>query len=303
MYEKIKPYIIKGLISEQVHPEDSDVRIFNYSPMCQYEGAWDEVTMKCRGLILNVKTGEQLSNPFPKFFNYEEHIQKGLALPGSPYVVQDKLDGWLGISYWLDGVPRIATRGSFTSTGAMWATEWLNKNISKWHLSSDKTFLFEIISPLTKIVLNYDFEGLVLTSIRDIKTGEEQRDFPYPEKFRRVKEFPQYDYGYDFLKSKEEKNKEGFVLFWPKENFRLKVKFDEYKRLHKIITGISAIGIWESLRAGQSLSIDNVPDEFMNWFTKTKENLLDDYKDIEFKAKNEYTSFNTSMTIYKELSF
>ena len=46
-YEQIKPYIEKKLISENTHPEDADVRIFNYTPICQFSRAWDDVTKQC----------------------------------------------------------------------------------------------------------------------------------------------------------------------------------------------------------------------------------------------------------------
>jgi len=73
-YEELKPYIEKKLISEQIHPEDSNVRIFNYTQDCQFQKAWDDITMQCRGLIMNIQTDEIIARPFRKFFNYSEHI-------------------------------------------------------------------------------------------------------------------------------------------------------------------------------------------------------------------------------------
>ena len=86
-YEKIKPYIERKLVTEQVHPEDANVRIFNYSQSCQFGKEWDDVTRQCRGLILNVKTGEILARPFPKFFNHGEHIQNGWPIPNETPVI------------------------------------------------------------------------------------------------------------------------------------------------------------------------------------------------------------------------
>lgn len=37
--EILKEYIDKGLISEQVHPENSKVAIYNYTNKCQFEQA------------------------------------------------------------------------------------------------------------------------------------------------------------------------------------------------------------------------------------------------------------------------
>ena len=67
--EKIKQYVEQGLISENIHPEDENVRIYNYTPEVQFDRKWDDTTIMCRGLILNIKTGEILARPFEKFFN------------------------------------------------------------------------------------------------------------------------------------------------------------------------------------------------------------------------------------------
>lgn len=57
-------------------------------------------------------------------------------------------------------------------------------------------------------------------------------------------------------------NEEGFVLHYPGTDLRLKIKFPEYVRLHKIVTGVSEIGIWEYMRDGKSMKelIENVPE-------------------------------------------
>ena len=44
--EKIKQYVEQGLISENIHPEDENVRIYNYTPEVQFDRKWDDVTKK-----------------------------------------------------------------------------------------------------------------------------------------------------------------------------------------------------------------------------------------------------------------
>lgn len=278
-YEKIKPYIEKKLISENVHPENEDVRIFNYTQHCQFEGAWDEVTVQCRGLIMNVKTGEILARPFQKFFNYQEHVAKGWVIPTSKPVVTEKLDGSLGILYWLNGKPWIATRGSFVSEQAQWATNYFRTYADRTGLTNDGwTHLFEIIYPANRIVVNYDYSDLVyLVSINTVNGFSLSIDYP----FRKVKNIPNDDV--QNLLKLDEPNSEGFVLFYPLENIRMKIKFPEYVRLHKIITGVSEIGIWEILKDDpkklQEL-IDKVPDEFFQWVKKVSMSLISRYEDI-----------------------
>ncbi len=59
---------------------------------------------------------------------------------------------------------------------------------------------------------------------------------------------------------------EGFVVRW-QSGFRAKVKLEEYKRLHRLITQCSTRTIWEMLKTGAGIQelIDRVPDEFAAW--------------------------------------
>ena len=285
-YEQIKPYIEKKLVSMQTHPENADVRIFNYTQKCQFEKAWDDVTMNCRGLILNIATGERLSNPFPKFFNYEEHVEKGLPVPPlTDAIITEKMDGSLGILYWLNGKWSVATRGSFTSEQAQWATEYFRKHIEpSVYLENDRTHLFEIIYPANKIVVTYDFSGLVYLGSRDIATGRLSYDIGIKGPKRTATD------DIKKLKEAEISNAEGWVIHWPNEGLYLKLKFAEYVRLHKIVTGLSEIGIWEMLKDGKEPTFDNVPDEFFKWVDGVVKDLRKAYSDIETEAENEFAA-------------
>lgn len=271
-YKQILPYIEKKLISEQSHPEDPDVRIFNYSQVCQYEKAWDDVTRQCRGLIMNVKTGEILARPFPKFFNYQEHLANGWLIPDGTPIISEKMDGSLGILYQLDGRPWIATRGSFMSEQAVWATEWYRKNVDL-EPQPEYTDLFEIIAPWNRIVVNYDFEGLVhLCTLSTATGGRVKFDYSLYPAVRTPKYYPAA--ALDDLCKLDEPNSEGFVLEYP-DNTRMKIKFPEYVRLHKLVTGLSEIAIWEHLKGGEDLEdlLQNVPDEFYEWVKRVAADL------------------------------
>jgi len=75
--ETLHAYIAEGLLTEQRHPDADHLRIYNYTAPCQYSRAWDDVTRQCRGLILNTSRRRVSARPFPKFFNYEEHLPQG----------------------------------------------------------------------------------------------------------------------------------------------------------------------------------------------------------------------------------
>jgi len=145
--ELLKQHIEDGYVISQVHPT-MDLTIYNYSQFAQYESKWDEVTLMCRGLILD-KDFNIVQRPFGKFFNLTEHDSEFKPdIPNLPFEVYDKMDGSLGILYWdADGVPNIASRGSFTSEQSEVATHLLHtKYKDAWSkLDKNKTYIFEII--------------------------------------------------------------------------------------------------------------------------------------------------------------
>lgn len=222
----------------QKHPT-SELYIYNYSAKAQYDRLWNEITLACRGLILD-EEGNVVARPFPKFFNLGEY--DGQKVPNSPFEVYEKMDGSLGISYVLDGKVQIATRGSFTSDQSVVANEMLQDKyydaISK--MKDGITYLFEIIYPESRIVVDYGIEEkLVLLAMIDIETGEdltlENIGFPLVKKYDGINDI-------NVLNLLEEENREGFVIKYS-DGYRLKVKFEEYVRLHRIITHVSTISI------------------------------------------------------------
>lgn len=286
----LREMIAEKYVIVKQHPR-AELFIHNYTAKTQYEHIWNDCTLQCRGLILNAK-GEPVARPFRKFFNLGEIENQ--HIPNEPFEVYEKMDGSLGILYWLDDEAQMATRGSFGSDQAQKATEMLHTTYAHALPQLDKnlTYLFEIIYPENRIVVDYGKEEkLVLLAIIDTKTGEELplEDIGFPL----VKH---YDGIHDLteLKALEEDNKEGFVVKF-KSGYRLKVKFEEYVRIHRIVTQVSSVNIWEYLKTGQPLDeiLERVPDEFYAWVKATKNQLLADYQQIEQQAKQEFKIFDT----------
>jgi RNA ligase len=284
----LREMVNEKLVSVQKHP-DAELFIYNYSPRVQYEKLWNEVTTKTRGLILDSDMNI-VARPFGKFFNIEEHSQD--EIPNLPFEVYEKMDGSLGILYWLNGKPFIATRGSFTSDQAIHATEVLHKKYSHLFNLLDKqsTYLFEIIYPENRIVVDYgDLDDLVLLTVIENNTGVERIEhigFPVVKSYDGINDI-------NTLKQLEESNREGFVIKFS-SGFRVKVKFDEYVRLHRIITGISNITIWEHLSNNKPLNevLDRVPDEFYDWVKETESDLKRMFDSILSEAKSLYREFD-----------
>lgn len=281
-------------INVQKHPKH-ELYIYNYSQTTQFEDFWNEYTLMSRGLILNDK-GDIIARPFPKFFNYEE--VDSTQIPNETFEVYEKVDGSLGILYWFEDMPYIATRGSFSSEQAIWASEFLHQNYAHLFkkLNRNYTYLFEIIYPENRIVVDYgETKDLVLLAIIETATG---RDIDLSENvgFNEVKKFDGLT-DYQHLKNYDAPNFEGFVLKF-KSGFRLKVKLAEYVRLHRIITNISTVDIWEYLSENKPFEefLENVPDEFYDWVKNIKADLEANFNTIEAECKAVFREFDDRKT-------
>ena len=294
----LNDYIERGLIIKQVHPT-LPLSIYNYSRSCQYDKLWDEVTLDCRGLVLD-NEGNVIAKPFPKFFNYEEHTVD--EIPNEYFDVYEKLDGSLGICFHYEGEWHMATRGSFTSEQAIKGKELLGKyNFQKLH--TDYTYLFEIIYKENRIVCDYDFEDVVLLGIINTKTGSEVNLHSDSEDiriqnivknigFNVVMRYNTFGEGFDVLKKEISNSKEGYVIRF-KNGMRMKIKGDEYVRLHRILTNFSTTDIWELLKTKGNMDefLDRVPDEFDKWVRSTIGDLKYAFYQISERAGKMHDGF------------
>jgi RNA ligase len=258
MLEKLNSYFEVGLVYKQIHPT-LPLIIWNYSEKVQYENLWDDITLQTRGLVTDDK-GKVIARPFKKFFNIEEKKHT----PTSEFDVYEKMDGSLGILFNYKNQWVFATRGSFTSDQAIKGKKILEQYAYQW-LRIDCTYLFEIIYPENRIVVDYgDDEFLTLLGIIHTDTGKELNiyeevygyNIPVVKKYDGIKDYTQ-------LKSMIDDNREGFVVRFSNGD-RMKIKGEEYLRLHKIMTNISTTSVWEYLKDGKDIDelLKDVPDEF-----------------------------------------
>lgn len=268
--------------------ETGNLLIANYTPTVQFEGSWDDTVAQCRGLIVDLN-GNVVKRPFRKFHNIEEHDPKDIPTNES-FEVFDKLDGSLGILY-RDGYNKIATRGAFYSEQAMKGTNILWQKYEKYipTFNDDYTYLFEIIYPDNRIVCDYgDDEKLVLLAIIDTESGKDQNidDFDWPDKVKRFNGISDLNEIRELL---ENDTDEGVVIKFTSD-FRIKVKFAEYCRLHRILTQISSKVIWEHLKDGLPFDdiLERVPDEFYDWVKDTKADLESKYLEIYNVVMDDY---------------
>jgi hypothetical protein len=287
---KLLSLIEEGYIMVNQHPE-YPLQILNYTRKTQFERAWNEYTLMARGLVID-SFYDVVARPFPKFFNYEEIVSTPQYpnVPFEQYEIYDKMDGSLGILFYYDGNWHIATRGSFNSEQAIRARAILRQH-SLFKLNPENTYLFEIIYPENRIVVNYNgAEKLVLLGVMH----RDGYDYSYDEMIRMMTvECPTFEIvkRYDpisdinVLKARNILNEEGYVMRY--KDFRMKCKFDDYCRLHSIVTNISTRDIWICLRDGKDINeiLDNTPDEFDNWVRDQVKSLNEAFYVQEWNAK------------------
>ena len=275
-------YLTRRLVQVQHHPT-FPLDIYFYGREAVHSNHWDAVTTKCRGVIVNRETGDIVARPFEKFFNFgdpnfgdpnfgmtEAAVAEKVRMCGEP-VVWEKMDGFLCIGYKWDGKWYCASKGSFTSPHAKWATSKIQEYKDIW--PTGYTPVFEGITPNLRIVVDYgEQERLVLLAYVETETGAE---YP-PTCLRWYVDTPTlrslcWDEAVDLSRDEDIKNVEGYVLTWYQNSgppFRLKVKYIDYLRIHRMVTGLSPKRILEALQNGWTSELDEWSDDSTPWFNK-----------------------------------
>lgn len=259
-------------VTMRSHP-DYDLNILNYGKTVAWENAWNEATLNCRGLVID-GNGYVVARPFRKFFNYGQDGAPTIGLDDE-IVATDKADGSLGILVPTDDGYIIATRGSFTSEQAIWATEkWRSTYDLAFIPNPDWTYLFEIVYEANRIVLDYaGMEDLILLGAVETETGRSVpldqvvHNGPFPSwPGPTVLTLP-YKTLREALEAPPRPNAEGMVIWHPATDSRVKIKQDSYLRLHRIVSNLNEKTVWEHLVSGLPLDelTAELPDEFLLW--------------------------------------
>jgi RNA ligase len=301
----LKEHLKNGVVRVQTHPLYPELCVFNYTEVAQFDRIWDSVTNVCRGLIVVLQGPDRklapdcvvLARPFGKFHNLNteyvpESMEENLPVDAPP-LVTEKLDGSMGILYRYADAWWVATRGSFDSDQARWATAWFRQNVGKWVMNEDDaTPVFEVIYKQNRIVVDYDFEGLVLLGVVDNATGRElsRQAVEWIAGDNSARLVPKFDKSLAECAKEDKPNEEGYVLTYS-NGVKVKCKFESYVRLHRILTGLNPKSVWEMLSAKQDegirvlLSDQQMPETFKVWFSGWVTQLRSRYAEIEKEAK------------------
>lgn len=285
-----------GLIQEMVdqkyiycqhHPE-APLLLWSYSKSAQMDRVWNPATCMCRGII-TTEDYQIVARPFGKFWNIEE-IQDKTTIPNEDFEVFEKLDGSLGILYWIGDDPYITTKGSFTSDQGSHATRILREKYldATMKLDRTKTYLFEIIWPEDHHCVQYgDLDDIFLIAVRDTETGSEydirewSKDFKIPRIYDGIKDYR----GIREMFSGE--NREGFVVKF-KSGYRLKMKYESYFRIHFLKSMLSEKTIFAFMLADEEdkalETIKYLDEENQIYFMKIYEDLRSEYSRVESES-------------------
>lgn len=225
--------------------KEGDLAIFNYITF--FSDFSDPVVQEARGIIVDVRNCEVVCWPFRKFGNWNESYVDPIDWDSA--VVQEKIDGSIIKLYYYTGTWKWATNAVIFAENAMVNDEgrsFLNvimdadnyKDIPFEQLDITKTYIFELVSPETTVVIPHQQAHLFHLSTRSSLDGTEFDDSIGVERPR------VYGYGKsldDYIQhvrtlNPDEANPtvEGFVVC-DKDHHRIKIKSPEYLMVHKIV--------------------------------------------------------------------
>ena len=294
--KKLYKYEEKGKLRSSIHPYHN-LSIWNYREIVHYQDEWDDITLNCRATIIKNDTGEIVARAFPKFFNYEENKHT----PTDSFRIFNKADGSLGILFFYkesstdSGQWIFASRGSFISEQAIKGKEILDELYPQYvDLDKNLSYVFEIIYPENRIVVNYGSDRkLIYLSSFETNGVEHLLLNEMKEKgFDIIEEYEFADKTIDDMKSMNIPNSEGFVIRFDSGE-RIKIKFEDYLKLHKTATKLSNKTIFEMCCTGKSLDelLEDIPDEFNDWFKdiyNATQSKYDEIKEICRKYLDEH---------------
>ena len=234
---------------------DGAYAIFVYDIGCDFSLP---IVQEARGIIIDVERLSVVCWPFRKFGNHNESYAD--KIDWSTAQVQEKVDGSI-IKLWYDerlGAWQFSTNGTIRASLAeidAYPGVKFGEIISRADNFSDipfdsldktKTYIFELVSPETRVVINYGKTSLYHIGTRSNLTGEEFSDYigikkpeSYPLKSLEDCIKAAAVLNKDAEQGGREIEKEGFVVVdsaWR----RVKVKSPDYLVQHRI-TNLSSI--------------------------------------------------------------
>ena len=259
----------------------------------------ERISQECRGLILDEsKNWNIVSFPYLKFWNAHE----GLAaeIDWSTAKVMEKLDGSLMTLHYYDNAWQISSSGKPDAAGEVnnsgitfaklfWDT-W-EKLGYKLPTNTNICYMFEMITPLNRIVCVYNESRIVLHGARDLQTLCELIPEPIAKEYgwECAKSYPlqTFDEIVDFVKDFNPLANEGVVVVDQEFN-RIKIKSPQYLAIAHMKDGFSHKRIIELVQL-------NAGSEFLSYFpefTKEYEEVKEKYENLVNEIANVFAKYS-----------
>ena len=239
----------------------------------KYEQFWSNFNFKmvreARGSIFRFDEESQkwicVCYPFDKFFNYGEQYSDVREIDWEHVYVQQKVDGSL-IKFWYDRDEwHISTNGTIDAFKAYCGDFSYGELVSRaiatmpnfWYkLDTNYCYMFELTSPYNRIVVPYDGISLWYLGRRNISNQNEDRKHLNIKGLKYPAMYPYHSLA-ECVSAAHNMgvDEEGYVVC-DKEFHRIKVKGDEYLRLHKL-RGNGALTVLRVIEMWQNGSLDD----------------------------------------------
>lgn len=222
--------------------DNGRLSLFKYGVNADFN---DPIVCEARGIIIDHNTLNVVCWPFKKFFNIQE--SQAAEIDWDTAVVEDKIDGSL-IKVWWNWDSNMWQVSTMSIIDAREADTQINKAFYdlfiaavnyrsiRWHeMSKMNTYLFELVSPDTQVVIRYPFTKIYHIGTISNLTGDDvicdigvEQPTRYPLKTLD-----------DCMSAVEHLNedglkKEGFVVVDGNFN-RVKIKSPEYLEMHRSV--------------------------------------------------------------------
>jgi len=306
---KVKRYSYDDQNDKFYEDEFGKYGVINYTVKTQFKRLWDDLSEKCRGIVVNLENGDIINNVMPKFFNYGEPGNENIS---GPAYVTEKYDGSMVSVSVYDGILFVASRSTLNNYVTDIAREIIKEKNYKF--SEDYTYMFELITPRDKHIVNYDFEDLVLLCVRSnhnkalYTVNEFSKWTGRKIKYLKIEDIKAFIE--DVKNSPNVDNssvKEGYVLVLPGDK-RVKVKYEQYCVLHKLLSDLSPKFVFESLSLK---SFDEwASEDFVNNACLDILRLCQDFPDEQYKLleevitylKSQYDKIYLSAVVFNKLN-
>ncbi len=273
--------------------EDDTYMLLKYN---QLESDFSKkIVRECRGIILDKNSLKIVAFPFTKFFNYGQVEAAKINWKGAR--VLDKIDGSL-IFLWYDRDRwHWSTSGNIDASKTVFSMPELTKMkcpVRTWQelieyadnyrdiqwdsLDKNCTYMFELVSPYTKVVIPYPYTRLHHLATRN--------NITYMEEEQNIGVCKPYSYPLDSLEDciaaaeHLSKEYEGFVVV-DKNYHRVKIKNPTYLMMHRMANNGQI-----TLKSALTLIKANDQEEFLSYFPEysnifiTIQEILKEYKVI-----------------------